>query len=479
MLFPGIGTRRKGRTMKVAHGVPKWLLFVGAMVLLFAVSTVYAQVPSRPSAPILTPNHEQRSVEVRWNPALPPETTATWEVWVWTESSGWTQLDDGNLTVTRFVHTGLETGVEYWYTYRANYAGGDDEQYSLFSNIMLSDAPTSFVAPTVTAQLIGQDINVRWTEVPGITHYRLACWCGSGRWEVVDAWDMFETNYRVFPSITYHFAVQAVNSAGDSTAWSELATVTTPAVIPTPTPEPHPTPTPTPTPVSASAYNTWLPGITIAPENQCTNLFYERPSYGFDRRSPAAQALRERIVASMGGRIYDPYLGLYLGGFNEVVINHVVDIREAHISGMCHENRRASRPVFVYDVENAVLTSHHLTGHSDAYDLAEWLPELNRCWYVNQVVHVKRKFGLTMDADEANTAIDVLSGCSSTDMIFSNSPTPTPTIVTNDPLQMYDDDGDGQISCDEARRHGIAPVHSVHPAYPYMSDPDGNGIACE
>lgn len=466
--------------MNFAHTASRRLLTIGAMALLFVAPTIlYAQVSSKPPAPKLTPSNEERSVVVSWSPPPPNSNITSWEVWVWTESSGWTRLDDGTLTVTSFEHTGLETGTEYWYAYRANYSNGENGQWSDYGNIVLSDATPSFSAPTVTAQLVGQDINVKWTEVPGVTHYRLACWCGAGRWEVVDAWEMLETNYTAFPSITYYFAVQAVNDAGGRTDWSEYAVVSTPAVIPTNTPIPDPTATPTPTPVPSSAYDTWLPGITIAPENQCTSLFEERPSYEFDRRSQRAQTLREQIVASMDGRYYDPYLGEYFGGFDEMNINHVVDIREAHISGMCDESRRSSRPTLVYDLENAVLTSHHLTGNSDAYDLAGWLPDLNQCWYVNQTVHIKRKYGMTMDQNEADTAINVLSGCSSTDMIFSDSPTPTPTVVTNDPLEMYDDNGDGRISCQEARNHGIAPVHSVHPAYPYMDDPDGNGIACE
>ena len=35
----------------------------------------------------------------------------------------------------------------------------------------------------------------------------------------------------------------------------------------------------------------------------------------------------------------------------------------------------------------------------------------------------------------------------------------------NDALQQWDDDGNGRISCAEARRHGLAPVHRGHHAY--------------
>ena len=43
----------------------------------------------------------------------------------------------------------------------------------------------------------------------------------------------------------------------------------------------------------------------------------------------------------------------------------------------------------------------------------------------------------------------------------------------------WDDNGNNRISCAEARAHGIAPVRRGHPAYPYMTDGDGDGIVCE
>ena len=42
----------------------------------------------------------------------------------------------------------------------------------------------------------------------------------------------------------------------------------------------------------------------------------------------------------------------------------------------------------------------------------------------------------------------------------------------------WDDNGNGRVSCAEARRHGIAPVRRDHPAYAWMSDPDGDGVVC-
>ena len=46
-------------------------------------------------------------------------------------------------------------------------------------------------------------------------------------------------------------------------------------------------------------------------------------------------------------------------------------------------------------------------------------------------------------------------------------------------LALYDDDRNGRITCQEARRHGIAPVPRSHPANPSLKDADGDGVVCE
>ncbi len=46
-------------------------------------------------------------------------------------------------------------------------------------------------------------------------------------------------------------------------------------------------------------------------------------------------------------------------------------------------------------------------------------------------------------------------------------------------LALWDDNGNGGITCAEARAHGIAPVRRGHPAYQYMLDRDDDGVVCE
>ena len=100
-----------------------------------------------------------------------------------------------------------------------------------------------------------------------------------------------------------------------------------------------------------------------------------------------------------------------------------------------------------------------------------------------------------MDPREAQAALAVLTTCPSVAMQIitpaaetTSAETTTPPTQTNQnatpqaeghPLDLYDDNNNGRITCAEARRHNIAPVRSDHPAYPYMRDPDGDGVVCE
>ena len=119
-------------------------------------------------------------------------------------------------------------------------------------------------------------------------------------------------------------------------------------------------------------------------------------------------------------------------------------------------------------------------------DAGEWMLRMNRCWFAGRVVAVKRKYGLTVDAREARALEGVLTGCASTEMVVAEGQAQVaePTLragaaSTGDALSRWDTNGDGRITCKEAREHGIAPVHREHPAYRFMRDGDGDGVVCE
>ena len=48
-----------------------------------------------------------------------------------------------------------------------------------------------------------------------------------------------------------------------------------------------------------------------------------------------------------------------------------------------------------------------------------------------------------------------------------------------DALRRWDTNGNGCITCREARAHGIALVRRGHSAYRFMRDGDGDGVVCE
>ena len=257
----------------------------------------------------------------------------------------------------------------------------------------------------------------------------------------------------------------------------------TPTPIPTATPSPTATSTPAPTQPPAQPSNLWR-GITIAPENRCSP--YDSDEY---RYSPSVEP---RIVAAQGG-IYGPYTGTWFESIKETDIEHIVARSEAHDSGLCAAGP-ATWSEFASDLLNLTLASPSVNRHQKSdNDAAEWLPELNQCWYVHRTVQVRREYGLTIDRAEAQAIDGVLAGCQSTDMVVlapgasaTATATPTPTAAATpthspdvDALALWDDNGNGRITCAEARAHGIAPVHRGHPAYQYMRDADGDGVVCE
>ncbi len=254
----------------------------------------------------------------------------------------------------------------------------------------------------------------------------------------------------------------------------------TPTIPPTATPTRTPRPTNTPVrPTNTPSNGGNLSGIRIEPENRCSH--YDSDLY------PYSQSVEPRIVNQQGGRIYGPYTGTYFASIRETDIEHIVARSEAHDSGLCAASS-ATRRAFANDLLNLTLASPSVNRHQKVdKDLAQWLPALNECWYVNQVVLVKRKYNLSMDQAEANTARRVLAGCTSTQMQFTEQGADevgevhdsNGTDCARDPLGCYDDNNNGRITCAEAERHGIAPVPRGHPAYQYMRDGDSDGVVCE
>ena len=225
---------------------------------------------------------------------------------------------------------------------------------------------------------------------------------------------------------------------------------------------------------TASA-ETWR-GLTVEPEHRCS------PYHAGDYSYP--QSVEPLIVARIG-KVYGPYTGRCFASRSETDIEHMVARSEAHDSGLCAANAETRRR-FARDLLNLTLAGPRVNRYQKrAHDAADWLPPDNQCWFAARVVEVRRKYGLTIDRREADALERVLSNCPSTEMVVGEcvpaAETPTSRLSESegDPLERYDDNGNGRITCAEARRHGIAPVPRSHPAYRYMRDADGDGVVCE
>ena len=228
---------------------------------------------------------------------------------------------------------------------------------------------------------------------------------------------------------------------------------------------------------SLGAQSTWR-GLKVEPERRCSR--YDSDDYRY------SQSVEDRIIADYGG-VYGPYTGRWFSSKRETDIEHMVARSEAHDSGLCAADL-ATRRRFANDLLNLTLASPSVNrGQKVARDAAEWLPEQNRCWFAARVVEVRQRYRLTIDRREADALERVLSDCESTAMVkYGRGAVSDGSAaeVRSKPsgsaaLAKWDDNGNGRITCAEARAHGIAPVRRGHPAYPYMRDGDGDGVVCE
>ena len=214
-----------------------------------------------------------------------------------------------------------------------------------------------------------------------------------------------------------------------------------------------------------------------------------RSSAPYDKKRdyPYPQSVEPEIVRALGA-VYGPYTGTCFTSRTETDIEHIVAASEAHDSGLCARDRE-TRARFASDLRNLTLAAPDVNRRQKSgKDAAQWIPRKNRCWFAHQVLDVRLAYGLTIDRREAAALEQVLRGCEDTAMEPIVCPAKTgPSNEagggtrkdTSDALARYDENGNGRITCKEARRHGIAPVHRSHPAYRYMRDGDGDGVVCE
>ena len=196
---------------------------------------------------------------------------------------------------------------------------------------------------------------------------------------------------------------------------------------------------------------------------------------------PYAQSVEPQIVAQQGGNIYGPYTGTWFASTAETDIEHIVARSEAHDSGLCAADADRRR-AFASDLVNLTLASPAVNRHQKSgKDAAEWMPGLNQCWFANQVLQARLAYGLTIDQVEAAALERVLSGCSSTEMVFTARAATTVTMTpTPGTAAVY-------ASCEEAEAAGETRIQGSNGSgrgfpqatVPSARDGDGDGVVCE
>jgi len=214
---------------------------------------------------------------------------------------------------------------------------------------------------------------------------------------------------------------------------------------------------------------TWM-GLEVEPESRCSA--YERT-----RDYPYSQSLEYAIAKRMGG-IRCRYTGKVYRSLRQTDIEHVVALSEAHDSGLCAADAATKRR-FANDLLNLTLSDPDVNRYQKrAKDAGEWMPRIDPRRFAETVIQVKLKYGLSIDRRERAALEKALDGHEVAPPDSVGVLAELPEAVGN-PLDLWDDNGNGRITCAEAERHGIAPVRRGHPAYVYMRDGDGDGWVCE
>ena len=159
-------------------------------------------------------------------------------------------------------------------------------------------------------------------------------------------------------------------------------------------------------PDGSTALEVWR-GLPVCEELDRSG--FEPDAFGADYLH-LGPAIVERLPPTMrdGSVVYTPYScrrvlippnGSTLG----LAVDHLVDPAEAHDSGLLDHQRRA----FVEDFDNLTVAGHDIEAVKHDRDAGEWRPERHGRWFADQVIGVKRKYGLAIDTPERD-ALDRL-----------------------------------------------------------------------
>ena len=158
-----------------------------------------------------------------------------------------------------------------------------------------------------------------------------------------------------------------------------------------------------------------LEALKLGDEERCSP--YERSEdYTYHRSVEWDIAARAGYTADKSGWLDKPFPSPYMAhvfvrSLRDTDIEHIVAAAEAHDSGLCAYDQ-AVRLRFASDLDNLTLSVPSVNRFDKKdHDAADWLPEINRCWYARTVVKVKAKYGLSVDSAEYAALRKILVDC--------------------------------------------------------------------
>jgi hypothetical protein len=118
---------------------------------------------------------------------------------------------------------------------------------------------------------------------------------------------------------------------------------------------------------------------------------------------------RDKNCVVSQGKWFDPYSGGNFTDARKLDIDHIIPLKEAHISGGNLWNREQRR-IFANDPENLLVVSARENREKGAKDPAKWLPDSTsyHCEYVRTWLRVKTKYALAIDLEEKDAINAVL-----------------------------------------------------------------------
>lgn len=150
----------------------------------------------------------------------------------------------------------------------------------------------------------------------------------------------------------------------------------------------------------------WMPSGWEDTDGDGMNLRHEV----LEDTSEIGVATNRNASMVLSGQWTDHYTGETYRWATSLDIDHIVSLAEAHRSGgetWGAERRRE----FAHDPSNLLPVGASVNRSKGDRDPSEWLPRVNRCWYLEKWIRVKAKWSLTYDTDEAHAILTGLARC--------------------------------------------------------------------